>query len=141
VTSQSNPEPDPRKKRALVIGGIIVLAAIGWNADGWGDDNDVRISVSSDGEDIHEARDAIHNGIREEIRASFRGDDETSDEDTDEDEADADAEDTDQATTGEAGAGERQVVETESDENQRSFRIEGDDGRGVTISVDTDTAE
>jgi hypothetical protein len=139
VTSQSNPEPDPRKKRALVIGGIIVLAAIGWNADGWGDDNDVRISVSSDGEDIHEARDAIHNGIREEIRASFRGDDETSDEDTDEDEADA--EDTDQATTGEAGAGERQVVETESDENQRSFRIEGDDGRGVTISVDTDTAE
>lgn len=144
MTSESTPEPDPRRKRALVIGGIIAVAAIGWNIEGWGDNDDVHISVSGDDRATHEVRDAIRSEIREEIRSGFRGnreadEDEAAPETAEESDEESD-ESTDETNT-DAADGERRLVETESSENQRSFRIEGDDGRGVTISVDTDPAE
>lgn|GEM_PF-4323250 len=146
MTSERIPEPDPRKKRALVIGGIIAVAAIGWNIEEWGD-NDPPVIISIDG-DRDEARDVVRSALRDEIRASFRGDEESDDEEAAGDEAsdEADSEETDEVAdvetvTEDVGVGERRLVETESDDNQRSFRIEGDDGRGVTISVDADPAE
>ncbi|MEM8696895.1 MAG: hypothetical protein AAGE05_12820 [Pseudomonadota bacterium] len=148
MTSDSSPEPDPRRKRALFIGGAIALAAIAWNLDGWNDDP-VQVTVVGDEDDIREARDAIRDAVREEVRAGFRGDgeeaavkDETAEETAEGQEAaaaDSEAGDTETASV-EASGGERRVVETASGENQRSFRIEGDDGRGVTISIDTDGA-
>lgn len=131
----SEPSPDPRRKRALMIGGAIAVAAIIWNADGiWGDD-DGHVTISVDGrEELREARDTIREEVREHVRASLR-DDEDEEAAADEDDG-ADAEDGGDTV---ATSGDGRVVETESGPNQRSFRIEGDDGRGVTISVDTDT--
>lgn len=144
MTSERTPEPDPRKKRALVIGGIIAVAAIGWNIEEWSD-NDPPVIISIDG-DRDEARDVVRSVLRE----GFGNDEETGQEDADDDAGDettdeaADEENADQSADDEAaaedtGTGERRLVETDSGDNQRSFRIEGDDGRGVTISVDTDT--
>ena len=144
MTSERSPEPDPRRKRAFLLGGALVIAAIAWNAS---DDDDVHITIADDSDNMHEARDAIRSSIREEIRAGFRGDeDEDATEDaTGDEEADADtdeeASDEDDAATEAEDEGERRLVETESGENQRSFRIEGDDGRGVTISLDPEPAE
>ncbi|RED17625.1 hypothetical protein [Parasphingopyxis lamellibrachiae] len=147
MTSEPSPEPDPRRKRALVIGGIIAVAAIGWNIEDWTDNEPpVIISVDGDGENVRDARDAVRSAIRDEIRAGIRGDDAPA-EDAAAEEADKDAGDDvanqaggDENTGEEVTAGERRLVETETGPNQRSFRIEGDDGRGVTISVDADTA-
>ncbi|MEO1167533.1 MAG: hypothetical protein AAFW97_02355 [Pseudomonadota bacterium] len=156
MTSEPTPEPDPRRKRALYIGGAILLAAIVWNFEGWRDDP-VQVTVVGDREDIREARDAIREAIREEvgddIRAGFRGDrDEAAAESEGDAETAEDAEETGdeggEADTAESASasdeiiaetrdGDQRIVETASGENQRSFRIEGDDGRGVTISVDT----
>lgn len=143
MTSERTPEPDPRKKRALVIGGIIAVAAIGWNIEEWsGNDSPVVISIDGDRANVHEARDVIRSAIRGETRDVIRGDEESGDEETGNDEADGEATDEavdDETVVEDADTGERRLVETDSDDNQRSFRIEGDDGRGVTISVDTGT--
>ena len=140
MTSEHSSEPDPRKKRALIIGGVIAVAAILWNVEGWtGNDSPVIISVDGDRENIHDARDAVRSVLRDEIRSSIRGDEDQADEDaTEADNSEAAAQD--ETATEESGTGERRLVETESGENQRTFRIEGDDGRGVTISVDADSA-
>lgn len=142
MTSEPSPEPDPRKKRALVIGGIIAVAAIGWNIEDWTDNEPpVIISVDGDAENIHDARDAVRSAIRDEIRAGIRGDDapaEEADKTAGDDVADQAGEE--ESAEEVATAGERRLVETETGPNQRSFRIEGDDGRGVTISVDADPA-
>ncbi|MGP1284040.1 MAG: hypothetical protein ACTS1X_13790 [Parasphingopyxis sp.] len=138
MTSDRTPEPDPRRKRALYIGGAIVLAAIVWNIEDWNDDP-VEVTVMGDREDIHEARDAIREAIRDEVRAGFRDDGEPAEAATDET-ADAGEAGTPESEekAGETADGERRIVETASGDNQRSFRIEGDDGSGVTISIDTD---
>lgn len=153
MTSDRTPEPDPRRKRALYIGGAIALAAIVWNFDGWRDDP-VEVTVIGDREDIREARDAIREAVRDEIRdevrGGFRGDRERDGDAAVEDEANAetaeeeageDAEAASEEVIAETRDGNQRVVETASGENQRSFRIEGDDGRGVTISVDTGSEE
>lgn len=164
MTSESSPEPDPRRKRALYIGGAIALAAIVWNYDGFDDRDPVQITIEDS--DIRDARDTIRREIRESVRAGVRGERDRDSEDdadaTDEEEAaegEAD-EATDAETSEEADAaaadsdasaeedvisertiGDRRIVETRSGSNQRSFRIEDDDGDGVTISVDTEPAE
>ena len=164
MTSESSPEPDPRRKRALYIGGAIALAAIVWNFDGFDDRDPVQITIEDS--DIRDARDTIRREIRESVRAGVRGERDRDSEDdadaTDEEEAaegEAD-EATDAETSEEADAaaadsdasaeedvisertiGDRRIVETRSGSNQRSFRIEDDDGDGVTISVDTEPAE
>lgn len=138
MTSDPSPEPDPRKKRALMIGGAIVVAAIAWNSDGWlgGDDH---VSVTVVGDD--DASDAIRGEVRDTVRAAIRGDysadEESADEPADSALAAKGEEEAAPETVSVAETGERRLVETESGANQRSFRIEGDDGRGVTISVDT----
>lgn len=140
MTSEPSSEPDPRRKRALVIGGIIAVAAIGWNMEDWMDNEPpVVISVDGERENIHEARDAVRSAIRDEIRAGIRGDDSPSEE-AEKEASDEGADQAGDAESAEEEAGERRLVETETGPNQRSFRIEGDDGRGVTISVDADTA-
>lgn len=142
MTSDRTPEPDPRRKRALYIGGAIVLAAVVWNIEDWNDDP-VEVTVMGDREDIHEARDAIREAIRDEVRAGFRDDGEPAEAATDEtadttaEAAEATAPESEEIV-GETADGERRIVETASGDNQRSFRIEGDDGSGVTISIDTD---
>ena len=164
MTSDSSPEPDPRRKRALYIGGAIALAAIVWNYDGFDDRDPVQITIEDS--DIRDARDTIRREIRESVRAGVRGERDRDSED------DADAADEEEAAEGEADAatdaetsedtdaasedsdataeeevisersiGDRRIVETRSGSNQRSFRIEDDDGDGVTISVDTEPAE
>ncbi|MGP1353362.1 MAG: hypothetical protein ACTS1Z_08565 [Parasphingopyxis sp.] len=154
MTSDRTPEPDPRRKRALYIGGAIALAAVAWNFDGWRDDP-VEVTVIGDSEDIREARDAIREAVRDEIRDEVRGgfrgdrDGDAAAEDADnaeiadasEEETTVDAETASEEVVAETRDGNQRVVETASGENQRSFRIEGDDGRGVTISVDTGSEE
>jgi hypothetical protein len=138
VNSEHSSEPDPRKKRALIIGGVIAVGAILWNVEDWTDnDPPVHITVRGDDDGGHATRDAIREGIREEIRATIRGDDEPQTENAVEEEAEA--AEPDEAPAAETATSERRVVETASGENQRTFRIEGDDGRGVTISVDGDS--
>ena len=163
MTSESSPEPDPRRKRALYIGGAIALAAIVWNFDGFDDRDPVQITIEDS--DIRDARDTIRREIRDSVRAGVRGDrdrdrdreddadatdeeaaaeDEATDAETSED-ADAASEDSEAAVEeeviSERSVGDRRIVETRSGSNQRSFRIEDDDGDGVTISVDTEPAE
>ena len=156
MTSESSPEPDPRRKRALYIGGAIALAAIVWNFDGFDDRDPVQITIEDS--DIRDARDTIRREIRDSVRAGVRGErdrdreddadatdeeeaaeDEATDAETSED-ADAVSEDSDAAAEedviSERSVGDRRIVETRSGSNQRSFRIEDDDGDGVTISVD-----
>ena len=164
MTSESSPEPDPRRKRALYIGGAIALAAIVWNFDGFDDRDPVQITIEDS--DIRDARDTIRREIRESVRAGVRGErdrdreddadaadeeaaaegeaDEATDAETSED-TDAASEDSDataeEEVISERSIGDRRIVETRSGSNQRSFRIEDDDGDGVTISVDTEPAE
>lgn len=158
MTSNSSPEPDPRRKRALYIGGAIALAAIAWNYDGFDDNDPVQITIEDS--ERREARDLIRREIRESVRAGIRGerDDDSEDETATEDEttgdeeaageADAESTDGEDAAADEADTadeeviservdGDRRIVETRSGSNQRSFRIEDDDGDGVTITVDT----
>ncbi|QLC22148.1 hypothetical protein HFP51_08135 [Parasphingopyxis sp. CP4] len=161
MTSESSPEPDPRRKRALYIGGAIALAAIVWNFDGFDDRDPVQITIEDS--DIRDARDTIRREIRESVRAGVRGErdqDREDDEATDGEEESADGDATEAGTAGDADAtaedadatadeevvsertvGDRRIVETRSDSNQRSFRIEDDDGDGITISVDAEPAE
>ena len=156
VTSESSPDPDPRRKRALYIGGAIALAAVAWNYEGFDDHDPVQITIEDS--DIRDARDTIQREIRDGVRAGIRGD---RDRDRDRDEADAaegeeevadgEATDAEAAEDGDATAdeevvsertvGDRRIVETQSGSNQRSFRIEDDDGDGITISVDAEPAE
>lgn len=147
MTSQPPPEPgspvpDPRKKRALFIGGAIALAAIAWNADDWvGNDGPVHITVDrDDSEEAKAARDEVRNAVREtirdEVRGAIRGED--SDNAPSETAMDDSAEGVERVGQ-DVASGEGRLVETESGENRRSFRIEGDDGQGITISIDGDT--
>lgn len=146
MTSEPSPEPDPRKKRALIIAGAIAVGAILWNVEDWSD-NDPPVVITVDRDeaegDPEAIRSAIRDEIREEIRAGIHGDAEP---DEEESAANEPSEETDQDVAAsqdvsdESGTGERRLVEMESGENQRSFRIEGSDGRGVTISVDGDSA-
>lgn len=154
MTSDSSPEPDPRRKRALYIGGAIALAAIVWNYEGFDDRDPVQITIEDS--DIRDARDTIRREIRDSVRAGVRGErdqDREDDEATDGEEESADGDATEAGTAEDADAtadeevvsertvGDRRIVETRSDSNQRSFRIEDDDGDGITISVDAEPAE
>ncbi len=156
MTSDSSPEPDPRRKRALYIGGAIALAAVAWNYEGFDDHDPVEITIEDS--DIRDARDTIRREIREGVRAGIRGDRDRDEDDAAEGEEeavdgeateDADATAEDEATeeaseaevVSERVSGDQRIVETRSGSNQRSFRIEDDDGNGVTISVDAEPAE
>ena len=144
MTSESSPEPDPRRKRALYIGGAIALAAIVWNYDGFDDRDPVQITIEDS--DIRDARDTIRREIRESVRAGVRGErdrdseddadatdeeeaaegeaDEATDAETSE-EADAASEDSeasaDEDVISERTVGDRRIVETRSGSNQRKF--------------------
>lgn len=105
-----------RRRRALLVAGAIGVAAIAWNANDWwgGGDDHVRIEVNDD--DIAER-------IREEVRESVR-------------------ESGDQAR--EAREAARAARDDEElpriSEEDGVLRIEGPDGRTVTISTDGDSA-
>ena len=158
VTSDSSPDPDPRRKRALYIGGAIALAAIVWNFDGFDDRDPVQITIEDS--DIRDARDTIRREIRDSVRAGVRGDRDRDREGDDaaegeEEAVDGEATEDADATTEDAAieeaseaevvservSGDQRIVETRSDSNQRSFRIEDDDGDGITITVDAEPAE
>ncbi len=123
--------PDPRRKNALVLGGILAVAIVAWNFDDWtggGDDDDgIGLTIVSDRDEIREFRDEIREEFRDNLREELGAPDS---EDGAEETAEGDAtEQDDQA------AGEEQAAQDAADESE-VFRIEDENGRGVSIRVD-----
>ncbi len=64
------PERDPRRTRAFVIGGALLAAIFVWNSDDIWDDNDdhgVHITIGDDD------KDEIEEAVRENVRQAVRG--------------------------------------------------------------------
>ena len=112
MAAESPEQPDPRRRRAFIAGGVLLAAILVWNAD-WrgGDDHGVPISLNDDETAADEARDRVRSEVRDRIRDVVRG--ETGDA-------------VDRAETDAAGA---------RTEVGRTIRIEGDGGDGVTINL------
>lgn len=108
-----NDQPDPRRKRAFLLGGALLAGIVVWNGPWWDDDDD-RVVITTDAESGEEIRARVREEIREGIREATRGERATIEDATD--------------PSGEASA--------ETPEDDPVLRIEGEDGRGVTISVD-----
>lgn len=128
MAAESPEQPDPRRKRAFIAGGVLLAAILVWNADWWGnDDHGVSIDFSGDEADAGEVRDRVRSEIRDSIRGAIRGD-----------AGDA----VDRAETDAAGAdAEADRVAGEASTSGRTIRIEGDDGDGVTINLPAESRE
>lgn len=105
-------EPDPRRKRAFILGGALLGAIVLWQGPWWGDDDDHVVITTEESESGQEIRARV----REEIREGLR-------------EAGIEEEVTDETVNEAVAAG------NEAEPDDRTIRIEGDDGSGVTISV------
>ncbi|NNC73331.1 MAG: hypothetical protein HKN78_10720 [Sphingomonadaceae bacterium] len=62
-------EADPRRKRAFLVGGVLLAAIVLWNADEIWDDDDHSVEITIGDEES----DEIRNAVRERIRNNVRG--------------------------------------------------------------------
>ncbi|MBC7987119.1 MAG: hypothetical protein H7X93_10715 [Sphingomonadaceae bacterium] len=114
LVPQRDPEPDPRRKRAFILGGALLGAIVLWQGPWWGDDDDHAVITTDDAESGEEIRARVRDEIREELREAGIDADEAIDEAVDE----------------AAETANEAVVDA------RGVRIERDeDGGGVTINV------
>ena len=122
MAAESPEQPDPRRRRAFIAGGVLLAAILVWNAD-WrgGDDHGVSISLNDDETAADEAPDRVRSEVRDRIRDVVRGE-----------AGDA----VDRAETDAAGARtEADHLAAEPSDAGRTIRIEGDGGDGVTINL------
>ncbi|MBC2778741.1 hypothetical protein [Parasphingopyxis marina] len=124
MSSDPLPNEDPRRKRALILGGALLGAIVLYNADWWSSDSPVVITM--DNEDRAEARDEIRAAVHD-ARASIR-------------ESIADARgDTD--ADGETVSRDDEETVEDTPVDMPGIRVENTGNDGVRITVGTDAID
>ena len=123
MSDNREPEPDPRPRRALLLGGALLAAIVVWNWDWWDGGHDEPVVISFDGGD--EDAEAIREGVRQQVREAVG-------------EARSDAREAIEEAREESRAARE---EAEQAGDRGAVRVERQEGGGVTISVGGDDSE